>query len=261
MNVAVLLAGVADPKWPVDDAAARRNAGLDATPPAARLASPFDESALEVALQLRDADPGTALTVFAPGGAEVEPLLRQAAAHRPAAVARLEDAPGHGWDARHRARLLADALAALPAPPDLVLLGREFGDADDGCVPACLAETLGWPFLARVRQVRRDGGAFLLVREHGGAEERLARAGPLVASVTNDRANRLRHPLLKNVMAAKREPVAVQPAQGGARSATALSAAATRGQPRAGTGRVLEGSLEARVAAMAALLRAWQASR
>jgi electron transfer flavoprotein beta subunit len=43
-----------------------------------------------------------------------------------------------------------------------------------------------------------------LMRESGTCEEWLQVDQPLLASVTNDRRNKLRHPLMKNVMQAKR---------------------------------------------------------
>ena len=262
MNVVVLLAGVADPKWALDDASLAAHAGLGSAQPAARIASPFDESALEIALQMRDEAPDTHLAVLCPGGAEAEPLLRQAAAHRPSSLLRVEEPAGRMWDIRARARLLKDALARLAVAPVLVLLGREFGDADDGALPACLAEELGWAYVACVREVRATPAGFAPARERGGAEERMTLPGPLVASVTNDRGNRLRHPLLKNVMAARREQMDVLGAMPvDEPHVHARSVVAARAQARAGAGRRLDGPLAAGVAELASLLRAWQRSQ
>ena len=96
---------------------------------------------------------------------------------------------------------------------DLILIGREFGDHDVGVIAACLAAELDRPFFALVQAVRWDGDRLELLREQGVVEETVGVEEQLVASVTNDRRNRLRHPLMKNVMEAKRAviPVVVPP--------------------------------------------------
>ena len=68
MNIAVLLAGIVDPKWPLQGlhlGAGGVVAGDDKLP--GKL-SPFDEAALETALKLRDADPDVNICAFLLGG-------------------------------------------------------------------------------------------------------------------------------------------------------------------------------------------------
>ena len=134
------------------------------------------------------------------GGGEAEKIARAVAAFN-VPVATLEIADW--WDQM----CVAEALAAVSGDSDLVLLGREFGDCDDGAVPSLLAARLGSPLFARAQAVR--DGRFM--RESGNSEEWLTPRAPLVVSVTNDRRNRLRKPLMKNVMMARHAAVETLP--------------------------------------------------
>lgn len=238
MNVAVLIAGIADPKWPLDA-------------PQPRIFSPFDESALEVALKLRDADPATTIAVLVAGD---EALGRSAASYRPDHVRRVAIAPHVEWDFRAQALAWKSLLAQLPVAPDLVVVGRELGDRDDGTLPPCLAEALGWPFAALVQQLRATPAGLELMRERGSVEEIIERAPPVVASITNDRRNKLRHPLMKNVMAARRATIeALAPEAASARVVLEALDSAPKA-PRASQCRMLD------VEALAQFLRAWRAA-
>lgn len=249
MNVAVLIAGIADPKWP-----------LGAAQP--RIAGPFDESALEVALKLRDADPATtiSLLVATPAGSKDDALARTAAAHRADHLFRVEIPLGIEWDARAQAALWKAALSQLAAAPDLVVMAREFGDRDDGTLPPCLAESLGGSFTALVQQIRAAAGGFEMMRERGSREERIECAAPALASITNNRQNKLRHPLIKNVMAAKKASIAMLEVEAPAAAHVRLETLAAAALPaRAGKCRMLEGPVQARVDALADYLRPWRA--
>lgn len=184
MNIVVLLAGIADPKWPMppvtlNPAVVRKASHL--------VLSPFDEAALETALQIRDGFPGTSLTLALTGGAESDALLRKAAAYRPNRVVRIEINGLHPWDARQQAEQLSVLLPQLDAAADLLLIGREFGDYDAGALPPSLASALCWGFFGLTQYIRREGDQLTLVREQASLEEALTVAAPLVASVTKDR--------------------------------------------------------------------------
>jgi electron transfer flavoprotein beta subunit len=245
--VAVLLAGIADPKWPLDGAHAR-------------IASPFDESALEVALKLRDAGPDTHLAFLVAASAQDEPFVRAVASHRPDSLLRVEVPAALAWDLRAQAALWKSVLETLPEAPAAILLGREFGDRDDGAFAPCLAEALGRPFAGLAQEVRKDAKGWEAMRERGTTEERITLAGPFVASITNDPRNRLRHPLMKNVMAAKRLPIAAATPNAPAAPQVTLAALAPAAPAqRAVRCRMIEGSPTERVAALAAFLAPWRA--
>jgi electron transfer flavoprotein beta subunit len=139
---------------------------------------------------------------------------------------------------------------------DLVLAGRELGDHDTGTVVPCLAEQLGWRFAGLIQSIEWAHSGLRLMRERGNLEEWMTLPFPLVASITNDRRNRLRHPLFKNVVAAKRASFALVPAPGLAEAAcVALTGVRLAdSQRRTSSCRVLEGSIAAQTAELAEFL-------
>jgi len=261
VNVVVLLAGIVDPKWPLQALHLGSGgvvAGDDKLP---RKLSPFDEAALETALKLRDADPEVKITAFVLGGPQSEQLLRVVAAFRLDRLFGIDCRPEHRWDVLQLARALKDALDATESRPELLLIGREFGDCDDGALPPYLAEAWGWRFVGLTQEVARKDKDLMFLRGRGEVDEWLTLPAPAIASVTNDKSNRLRHPLLKNVMAAKRATFTViSPLDPAAPPRLSLSAVKLSGPTlRQGAGcRILAGPVESQVAELAGFLRQWR---
>ncbi|MGE0115284.1 MAG: electron transfer flavoprotein subunit beta [Steroidobacteraceae bacterium] len=201
LSVAVLVTPLADPRAAMLRIEARGDA-LPALGNVRRVLGPFAESALEVALKIRDALPDTTIQVVALGEGVDLQLLRSITALRIDTVLRC-DLALRPWDAAYVAQQLSATVACLQSGPDLLLIGREFGDWDEGSIPACLAERLAWPYRSLVQDARVVNDHVELLVEHDGIEDWAPLGGPMVASVTNDRRNRLRHPLMKNVAAAR----------------------------------------------------------
>ncbi|MES2262562.1 MAG: electron transfer flavoprotein subunit beta [Pseudomonadota bacterium] len=259
MNITVFLAGIADPKWPLPPLAVTADDRSVRAADSRRILSPFDEAALEIALKIRDARPETRIAVVVTGGTDMDNVLRSVAAFRPDHLVRLDAEGLYACDAQSLSRQLATAAASLPAQAELVLMGREFGDLDNGTLAPCLAERMECRFAALIQDARWSDTHLALMRERGGAEEWLHLDAPMVASVTNDRRNRLRHPLMKNVMAAKRATFPVIPASAGDDDGLRVTAAApAQAAPRRSACRMLAGSLEERVDALAGFLAEWK---
>jgi electron transfer flavoprotein beta subunit len=206
MNIGVLLCGILDPKWPLpqDDECLLRHAALDTIP---RKLSPFDEAALEVALTLRDAVPGSTLAAYMPEFAGAESLMRAVAAHKPERVAVLAVEPTTRWDATAFAQ---QVMACMPADvtETLWLIGREFGDLDDGAFSACAAHVAGVSLIAMAEALQIDAhGTLRAVRTRSDVTEFVRVPQACMVTITNAKSNRLRHPLMKNVMLAKKLPV------------------------------------------------------
>lgn len=249
MNVLVFISGVADPKWPLPprpDAEA-----LQAHAQRCTLLSPFDEAALEVALKLRDADPGATLHALVAGP---ESLARKVAEWRLDSVQRFAGAIAA--DAGATARALAEAVKTIGATADVVLVGREFGDFDDGAVPPLLARALRLPHVGLALAAASRQGSLWATRQRAGRIERVRLAGPALLSVSNDPQNRLRHPLLKNVMAARK--LRIESVAGEAQEATVRMASLMPALPpaRASACRMLTGSVSEQCEALAQLLLA-----
>jgi electron transfer flavoprotein beta subunit len=258
MHIAVLLAGVADPRKPLPaPASGDWRDLLDAAAVSYKL-SPFDEAALEIALKLRDENAAARVTALVTDGSRDVALMRAVAALRPDRVLGLPvPAPQRGnpaWLARHAAELLWGAEAL----PDLILVGREHGDLDDGMFAPYLAEAWSLPFAGLALRARADDeGGWTFLRSAASHDESLHLPAPALASISNDKSNRLRHPLMKNVLLAKQQryelahpDTAEPPARTVLRQAAPVQAA-----PRgAHACRMLEGSPAEQARALAAYL-------
>jgi electron transfer flavoprotein beta subunit len=264
MNITVFLASIVDPKWPLPPFAVSADGRCLQLTDSRRILSPFDEAALEIALKIRDAQPDSRISVVVTGGADVEGVLRSVAAFRPDQLVRLDAEGLHACDAKSLSRQMATAAGGLLADAELVLMGREFGDLDNGTLAPYMAEHMGRRFFGLIQDARWSDTRLALMRERSGAEEWLDLVPPMMASVTNDRRNRLRHPLMKNVMASKRAtfPVISASIEGDDDDHLSVMAAGlAQAAPRRSACRMLTGSVEDRVGELASLLAQWKASQ
>lgn len=260
MHIAVLLAGVADPKKLLPKPSSNAWHDLPAEATVSYKLSPFDEAALEIALTLRDQGVATFVTALITDGAHDVTLMRAVGALKPNAVRGLCPPPPQrnnpAWLAHHTASLLGES----GTWPELILIGREHGDLDDGMTPAYLAESWQLPFASQALQVQAapDGG-WSLLRSGSQQDESWHLPAPAMVSISNDKNNRLRHPLMKNVALAKQmifelvAPDAATPAPAIALAKAALPPAAGSGEHRC---HMLTGSVQEQAIALAAYLRA-----
>lgn len=272
MHVAVLLCGVADPRRPLARPATGNWLDLIATPTTPFKLSPFDEAALEVALKLRDRDPSVRVTALITDGAGDVALMRTVASFRPDFVAGIPPPAEMRADPDWLSHAIPAALNGIAAPSvGLWLIGREQGDLDDGVAPAFIAERWGLPFVGLALAVQRAGNAWQCDRIFGNQVQTIRVPGPLVASVTNDRGNRLRHPLMKNVALARQQKIDIlRPDEAATRAATsrAVVGRARRvaleplesGRRTDTPCRMLEGSIADQAQALADYLRAGPAT-
>ena len=250
MNVLVIWAGVADPLRPLpgvlDGATLAQHVQQNAVP------SPFDEAALEVALKLRDRAPQARIAAWCAGG---EALARKLAAFPVEAPVQLRGLAG-AWNAAACAASIAALRAQWQVAPDVVLLGREFGDWDDGAIAALLAHAWQMPYVSLATAVEANGDRMLVTRQRGAVQEQMRVAGPVLCSVTNAPNNKLRHPLLKNVMLAKKlvlPQIEVAPVSG----SVALARVSLREAPPSAIAcEMLTGSVEQQAQALAQRLTA-----
>jgi electron transfer flavoprotein beta subunit len=171
--------------------------------------SPFDENALEIALQLKDKVSGTQVVALSYGPESAEQALRKAlsllvdeAVLVKKETSKLED--GYGV-----ARVLASAIRNTGLP-DLILCGRQAGDWDAGIVGFLLAEELGLPCVGFVSQVVSvDGNRMVFKAEIEGGWQFIEAELPVLATVTNDESNVMRMAKIKDIMMAHRRKVSV----------------------------------------------------
>jgi electron transfer flavoprotein beta subunit len=173
---------------------------------APKLLGPFEQNALELALQLRDAGAVEKVTAVLAGPADAVDNLRKALAVRADEAVHVEVDGAEPVDPSQTAELLVGALRRL-GPPDLVLAGRQAGDWDHGQVGYLVAERLGWPAVGLVWRAEQNGDRLHVWRSGPGGTEQLAVRPPAVLSVTSHSALQLRMGTVMDRMAANRKPI------------------------------------------------------
>lgn len=206
MDVVVCLKQVVDPELPVRDFAVDPGTQRQVREGRPLVISTYDENALEVALQLKDAS-GAKVKVLTLGPqAAVSEAIRLALAMGADEAIVVDDPRAPELSGAEKARTLAAAIRRI-GPADLILTGCESADWAERVVAPLLAEDLGAACVTFVSRIEAGDGAPVVRRlvEDGYhlVEVRL----PAVLSVTSDESNRPRLPKVKDIMAAKRKPV------------------------------------------------------
>ena len=167
------------------------------------IVSPYDEYALEEALQLTEAKGGE-VTAVTYGPARAEAALRDClarGAHKAVHVIGGEATLGDSFTI---ATVLAKALEGRDY--DLVLCGYMGVGTDCGQVGQMLAELLGVPHVANVTKLEVGDDALSAGRDVEGGQEQVE--CPMPALLTCQKGlNEPRYAALKGIMAAKRKPV------------------------------------------------------
>jgi electron transfer flavoprotein beta subunit len=141
----------------------------------------YDESAVEQALLLKEATPGSKVRVVSVGPApRTEEVLRASLALGCDEAIWVEATAEAVADPVAAARALAAAIG--PIPHDLVLCGKQAGDDESGVVSGALGELLGVPDFGYVIDLRWDaaGGRFHFQRSTEAGQEKWESPAPLV---------------------------------------------------------------------------------
>lgn len=253
MDILVTLKWIPDPDLP--DALLTFEDGR----PAARVPHTvglFDKIALEVALALRELEPGTRVRCVSIGPQAASEALRVALTYLVDDARRLDlECP---FDTMTAARALAAHLRKS-GMPDLILVGEQSGDWDQGTFGPALAALLDVPFVPRLLALGPDGeraGRIDHVADER-TEETLIVPLPLVASVTMIPGLKLRQPKLKDMIAAKKREVLVEAS--GEEPCLALGAL-VRAPKSEKNCLFLEGTLEEQVAKTVDILKEWRSA-
>lgn len=174
--------------------------------------NPYDEFALEAALQLKEKLGAGEIVVVTLGAAGVQSAIRSALAMGADRAIHLKsDAPAP--DSLAVARALAGAITGLD--PGIVWLGKQAVDDDAAQVGPMLAELLGLPCATLVAKFELDGQVAKVEREIEGGLEVVE--VPLPAVLTTDKGlNQPRFASLKGIMAAKKKTIEERPVDLGA---------------------------------------------
>jgi len=174
--------------------------------------NPYDEFAVEEALQRKEKAGSGEVAVFCVGPAAAQETIRTALAMGAERGVLLQgDAiPADGF-------VTAQALAAelKTGTWDLILFGKMAIDDYNQQVGPMVAELLGLPCVTAVAHLEIEGAKGVAEREIEGGIEVVE--FPLPAVLTADKGlNEPRYPALKGIMAAKKKPLEVKPVQLGA---------------------------------------------
>jgi electron transfer flavoprotein beta subunit len=169
----------------------------------------FDLWAVEAALRLKESTGQGDVAVISLGPDAVQEQIRKALSMGADRGIQLK-ADKTGVDALAIARALAAELKN--GGWDLILFGKVAIDTADQAVGPMVAELLGLPCVSAISSLEISGGRGTAKRELEGATEVVE--FPLPAVLTIDEGlNKERLPSLKGIMAAKKKPLEVKPAQ------------------------------------------------
>ncbi|MGM0844019.1 MAG: electron transfer flavoprotein subunit beta/FixA family protein [Bacillota bacterium] len=166
--------------------------------------NPYDEYAIEEAIQVRD-EHGGEITVVTVGGEEAEKQLRTALAMGAdkAVLINTEDDVENG-DQFTSAKILAEYLKDKEA--DLILAGNVAIDGGSGQVGPRVAEQLNIPYVTTITSLEINGETVTVVRDVEGDSETIETSLPLLVTAQQG-LNEPRYPSLPGIMKAKKKPL------------------------------------------------------
>ena len=164
---------------------------------------PYDDYALARAIEIKEATPGTTVTVLNVGQADTEPTIRKALSVGADDAVRVNAEP---TDSFFVAKQIAEHAKSVGY--DLVLMGRESIDYNSGVVHGIVGELLGWPSVSPVMKLDIEGTKAKLAREIEGGKEYLEVILPFVAGCQEPIAE-WKIPNMRGIMSARTKPLKV----------------------------------------------------
>jgi electron transfer flavoprotein beta subunit len=143
--------------------------------------NPFDEYAVEGALQQKEANDGSTLTVICVGPESAKEALKHALAMGADEAILVSDPAIADLDTLGAARILAAAIKK--AEGEMVIFGRQTLDNGAGLTPAQTARVLGWPMLGFAGQIKVEGGSVTVDRVIEEGRQTVSAKLPAVISV------------------------------------------------------------------------------
>jgi electron transfer flavoprotein beta subunit len=162
---------------------------------------PYDDYALARAIELKEANPGTTVTVLNVGQADTEPTIRKALAIGADDAIRVNAEPTDSF-------FVASQIAEHAKGYDLILMGRESIDYNSGVVHAMVGDLLGLPSVSPVMKLDVEGTKVKMTREIEGGKEQVEANLPLVAGCQEPIAE-WKIPNMRGIMSAKTKPLKV----------------------------------------------------
>lgn len=144
--------------------------------------NPFDEYAMEGALQQKEANDGSTVTALCIGPESAKEALKHALAMGADEAILVSDPSLNEVDTVGAARLLAAAIQNIGGV-DMVVFGRQTLDNGAGVTPAQTARILKWPMLGLAGQIKVQDGSVTVERVIEEGRQTVRAKLPVVVSV------------------------------------------------------------------------------
>ena len=203
MHIIVTVKQVPDPEAPQSsftvDRAAKK---VVVAPSVPATVSDMDTYAAEAALQIKDAVPGSTVSVLSLGEGHVMDVVKRPLAMGADALYLVQDPELAGGDAMAVAHALAAAVRKI-GDFDLVMAGRQSADLDQGIVATGVAMLLGVPVMTNAVRVGMNDGAIQIDRIVDDGIDTIEAQLPALVTVSNE-LGQPRYATMRGIMAARR---------------------------------------------------------
>jgi len=168
------------------------------------MVNPYDEFAVEQAVQFKEAEGGkvTLLSLFSEDSS-IDTDLRKMLAIGADEIVVLRQNGYRGDKPLANAKVLSDAIKELDV--DLVLCGIQGIDYYQAATGTMVAQMLGMPNISGVTNLEYDSGTLKAKRQIEGGLQTVETPTPAVVTCQKD-MNKVRFPALKDIMMSKRKP-------------------------------------------------------
>ena len=146
--------------------------------------NPWDEFAVEAALQMKEKHGGT-VTVISVGGENEKEAIKHALAMGADDAILISDPAFNGLDTQSIAQVLAKAVQKIGGV-EVVFFGRQAIDSDSGLTPAQTARILDWPALTLAAVITYESGTVKVERAIEEGRQIVSAQIPVAISLVKD---------------------------------------------------------------------------
>jgi electron transfer flavoprotein beta subunit len=171
--------------------------------------NPFDGYALEVAARIKDANPGTEITLLSMGPEQAKAVLQEGLAVGGDVAYLCSDRKFGGSDTLATSYIIASTIKQIEAQNgkfDLIFAGKQAIDGDTGQVGPEIASHMGIPQITYASEATVEGDEIVCKRESDKGYDFISVKMPAVITVVKTPFEP-RYPTIKTKMAARKKPI------------------------------------------------------
>lgn len=171
--------------------------------------NPFDAYALEVAARIKDANPGTEITLLCMGPDQAKAVLTEGLAVGGDKAYLCSDRKFGGSDTLATSYILASAIGQIEASQgkfDIIFAGKQAIDGDTGQVGPEIASHMGIAQITYASEANVEGDEIVVKRESDQGYDIISAKMPAVVTVVKT-AFEPRYPTIKAKMAARKKEI------------------------------------------------------